>query len=111
MQTVLAFGITAVIIGAGIWYGIQTLASKRARTTTPAVAEITADAQAIELVRARSEVAEYLAQTPDALIVVDNFDEETNEYLVHVYEIVEDHTATFNWYIINRATGSIQAQF
>ena len=34
-----------------------------------------------------------------------------DNYVVHVYESLPDHTATFNWYSVNVKTGRVQKQF
>ena len=66
---------------------------------------------AIARVRGLAEVKSYLEQVPNARVEIDSFDQETNTYLVHVYEIKNGHTATFNWYTINQKTGKITPQF
>ena len=57
------------------------------------------------------EVKEYLSRVPNGLIVIDHEDRDTNSYLIHVYEVVDDHTATFNWYEVNKTTGAIKTEF
>ena len=56
-------------------------------------------------------VKSYFQEVPNAVIEVDSKDEETNTYLVHVYEIKDGHTATFNWYTVNKKNGEITAEF
>lgn len=67
--------------------------------------------EAIAKVRGLDEVKDYLKRVPNGQIEVDSTDEETNTYLIHVYEIKNGHTATFNWYTINKKTGEITAEF
>lgn len=67
--------------------------------------------EAIVKVRKLAEVEGYLEQVPNARVEVDSTDQETNTYLVHVYEIKNGHTATFNWYTVNKKTGEITAEF
>lgn len=65
--------------------------------------------QAVENVKKLPEVQEYLKNVPNGKVEVDN--EGEGEYNVHVYEIKNDHTATFNWYIVSIKTGKPEAQF
>ena len=62
---------------------------------------------AVAKVAVLPEVVEYLREVPSGLVVIDHEDKETNSYLVHVYEIKDGHTATFNWYEVNKTTGEI----
>ncbi|OGY29637.1 MAG: hypothetical protein A3F35_00555 [Candidatus Woykebacteria bacterium RIFCSPHIGHO2_12_FULL_45_10] len=67
--------------------------------------------EAITKIRELAEVKSYLEQVPNARVEVDSTDEKTNTYLVHVYEIKNGHTATFNWYTVDKKTGEITAEF
>ena len=62
-------------------------------------------------VRELAEVKDYLKRVPNAKIDVESADEEKNTYLIHVYEIKNGHTATFNWYNVDKKTGEITAEF
>ena len=64
---------------------------------------------AVENVKKLPEVKDYLKEVPKALVEVDN--ELEGDYNVHVYEIKDGHTATFNWYKVNTATGTAEKQF
>jgi len=64
----------------------------------------------IARISALPEVKEYLRTVPSGLVVIDHDDKDTNSYLIHVYEIKNGHTATFNWYVVNKATGEIKAE-
>lgn len=64
---------------------------------------------AIEKVKNLSEVQDYLKRVPNGIIKVD--DELDGEYNVHVYEIKNGHTATFNWYNVDKTTGAVKKQF
>ncbi|OGH11158.1 MAG: hypothetical protein A2857_04095 [Candidatus Levybacteria bacterium RIFCSPHIGHO2_01_FULL_36_15] len=61
---------------------------------------------AIENVKKLPEVQEYLKNVPNGKIEVDN--ESEGEYNVHVYEIKDRHTATFNWYTVSIKSGEAQ---
>lgn len=66
---------------------------------------------AIAKVSALPEVSEYLRSVPSGRVVLDHEDRETNSYIIHVFEVVNNHTATFNWYSVDKATGSITKDF
>lgn len=57
------------------------------------------------------EVKSYLSQVPNAKVELDHEEKETNSYIIHVYEIKNGHTATFNWYTIDKTTGKITKEF
>lgn len=65
--------------------------------------------QAVEKVKNLPEVQQFLKDVPNGIVEVDNEPEE--QYNVHVYEIKNGHTATFNWYTVNVKDGKIKAQF
>lgn len=65
--------------------------------------------QATEKVKALPEVIEYLKRVPNGLILVNG--EENDAYLIQVYEFKDEHTATFNWYSVNKNTGVVEKQF
>lgn len=65
--------------------------------------------QAIENVKNLPEVQEYLKNVPNGRVEVDN--ELEDKYNVHVYEIKDGHTATFNWYRVSIKSGEIKKEF
>lgn len=75
--------------------------------------------QALNMVRARKEVADWLKlikeskkknpQTGQAVVEIDGY--EGGNWRVHVYELMSDHTATMNWYNVNSKTGKITTDF
>lgn len=65
--------------------------------------------EAIDKVKSRPEVKKYLSEVPGGR--VDQNGSEDELYLVQVFEIKDGHTATFNWYRINKNTGAITAEF
>lgn len=90
-----------------------------ANTLTHSRESISAE-QAIQKVRALPEVQEWLAlftnmdgTSPKTggrpVISIENDPGET--YSVHVYESMSDHTATFNWYDVDKTTGEIEKIF
>lgn len=64
---------------------------------------------AIENVRKLPEVKQYLKDVPNGKVEVDN--ELEGEYNVHVYEIKDGHTATFNWYRVSIKSGEVRSEF
>lgn len=64
---------------------------------------------ALENVNKRPEVKQFLKDVPGGIVEVDN--ESEGEYNVHVYEIKNGHTATFNWYRVSIKSGEIRPQF
>lgn len=64
---------------------------------------------AVEKVKQLPEVQQYLKDVPNGKVEVDN--ELEGEYNVHVYEIKDGHTATFNWYRVSIKSGEVRAEF
>ena len=64
--------------------------------------------EAISKVKALPEVIDYLKRVPNGLVLVNG--EVDNLYLVQVYEFINGHTATFNWFEFDKTTGEITAQ-
>lgn len=64
---------------------------------------------AVEKVKNLPEVQEYLKNVPNGKVEVDNEDE--GEYNVHVYEVKNGHTATFNWYRVSIKSGEVRPEF
>lgn len=65
--------------------------------------------QAEENVKKLPEVQDYLKRVPNGRVEVDN--ELEGEYNVHVYEIKDGHTATFNWYRVSIKSGEVRSEF
>lgn len=65
--------------------------------------------QAVENVKKLPEVEEYLKNVPNGKVEVDN--ELEGEYNVHVYEVKNGHTATFNWYRVSIKSGEVRSEF
>lgn len=85
--------VLTVIVAGGIYYSSQKIPS--------AISE----QQAVDKVKSLSEVQDYLKRVPNGIVEVDN--EVEGEYNVHVYEIKDGHTATFNWYRVNIKSGKL----
>ncbi|RJQ35782.1 hypothetical protein C4559_06425 [Candidatus Microgenomates bacterium] len=65
--------------------------------------------EAVAKVKALPDVINYFKRVPNGQVSVNG--EEDNSYLIQVYEVKNDHTATFNWYNIDKATGEVQKEF
>ncbi|MDP3941387.1 MAG: hypothetical protein Q8Q49_03705 [bacterium] len=64
---------------------------------------------AVTKVKVLPEVIDYLKRVPSGLVAVNG--EEDNSYLVQVYEFKNGHTATFNWYKVDKTTGTVTKEF
>lgn len=98
--------ILIVAVIGGIYYALQ--------NTVPSVLEEIGSTKisrdlAVEKVKKLPEVQDYLKRVPNAKVEVDN--ELEGEYNVHVYEIKNGHTATFNWYRVSIKSGEIRSEF
>ncbi|MDO8648996.1 MAG: hypothetical protein Q7R81_04410 [Candidatus Peregrinibacteria bacterium] len=67
---------------------------------------------AIEVVRNRPEVVKFESTLVKAGTVAHiDAQSEDKEWLVQVYEVKGGHTATFNWYRVDKKTGQISTEF
>lgn len=64
---------------------------------------------AIIKVKALPEVKDYLKIVPNGLVAVNG--EENKIYEVQVYELKNGHSATFNWYAVDKNTGKVKKEF
>lgn len=96
-----------VILGAG-YFAFQKLNPPTPAPAQTASSKITPQ-QAVASVKNLPEVQDYLKAVPNGKIEMDSGDE--NEYNVHVYEIKDGHTATFNWYTVSIESGKVKPQF
>ncbi|WP_112179425.1 hypothetical protein [Paraliobacillus zengyii] len=80
-------------------------ASEEESTSNEETVDGVTEGEAEEIVRNEAEGIE------DLIVAVDHLNEEGN-YVVHVYEIVENdgssHTATYGWYIVNAIDGTVE---
>ena len=67
--------------------------------------------EAVEKVKSRKEVITYLKRVPNAIIQAQSTTDEEDSYRIQVYEIKDEHTATFNWYTVDKKTGEVVAEF
>src|SRR3989344_2614166 len=99
----LAIIIVAALIGAGYW-----LMFSENSPLLDTLSEISRQ-QAVENVKNLPEVKQYLKDVPNGKVEVDN--ELEGEYNIHVYEVKNGHTATFNWYRVSIKSGEIRSEF
>ena len=64
---------------------------------------------AIIKVKDLPEVKDYLNRVPQGIVAVNG--EEDTSYMIQVYEIKDGHTATLNWYTVNKTTGEVRKEF
>lgn len=100
MKKIIIIIFVIVLVGLGL-YANQ---SKPENTTSSSPTR----EQAVENVKKLPEVQQYLEDVPNGKVDVDNKDED--EYLIHVYEIKNSHTATFNWYTVSIKDGKVESQ-
>lgn len=81
---------------------------KSLKFTDSPTSQITED-EAIARVKSLSEVVDYLKRVPNGLVSVNG--KEDNSYLVQVFEMINGHTATFNWYKVDKTTGEVKKEF
>lgn len=74
-------------------------------------APATGNARATDAVLALTEVQEYLAGGPARVVQAESPPLESEPWSVHVFEILNDHTATFNWYKVDQKTGEVTSAF
>jgi len=72
--------------------------------------------EALQKVKALPEVQEFIAELEaNEKNTSFNIEDRGDSWGVQVYEIVvqngESHTATFNWYIIDKKTGAVTKEF
>jgi len=98
--------ILIIVIAGGVFYSSQRGGPpEKVQITSPA---ITVD-QAVMSVKNLPEVQDYLKRVPNGKVEIDN--EEEGQYNVHVYEVLNGHTATFNWYQVNMNDGTVKGEF
>ncbi|MEK7562084.1 MAG: hypothetical protein AAB509_00175 [Patescibacteria group bacterium] len=76
--------------------------------------------KAINLIKELPKVKEWLAlftgpggtgPTTGGKPIIEVDSKTAEGYTIHVYELLSDHTATFNWYSVNLKTGEIKPMF
>lgn len=65
--------------------------------------------EAIKKVKSLPEVVDYLKRVPSAKVEVN--EAEGDAYLIQVFEVINGHTATFNWYTVSKVSGEASKSF
>lgn len=109
--------VTAIIWLISILYPPKTdeLLEKTMNTLEPSFV-IPTDTAAIDAVRKRTEVFKYELDLSKAGKTASfRAEDRGEEWAVQIFEVVNQgdssHTATFNWYIVNKRTGDIEPEF
>ncbi|MBI2622406.1 hypothetical protein HYW66_02125 [Candidatus Microgenomates bacterium] len=63
---------------------------------------------AVRQVKNLPEVMQYLKSVPNGQVLVDHEDKETGSYVIQVFEVKNGHTATFNWFLVDKKTGQVK---
>jgi hypothetical protein len=58
-------------------------------------------------VSALPEVKQFFSTVKTGKLVLDHEDSTSNAWIIHIYEDLPDHIATFAWYSVNENTGEI----
>ncbi len=87
-----------------------TAIEKPAQTTSVSTNDVsqTSEKEAIEKVRQLPEVKDFLARITNAHVEIGSFDEERGTYLVQVFEVKDNHTATFGWWEVEKISGKVK---
>lgn len=56
------------------------------------------------------EVKEFFKLSPNPHLTIDNMNDKSSFWNIHVYEDFPDHTVTFNWYEVDKKTGSFTSR-
>lgn len=106
IQIIAIIGIV-IILAIGYFSLLKTSSKPKTLENTKS-SKITTE-QARMVVQNLPEVQQFLKDVPNGKVEIDN--ENEGQYNVHVYEVKNGHTATFNWYKVNTKTGKPKAQF
>ena len=85
--------------------------TKEISTSPQPSAILISSEEAVEKVKSRKEIIDYLKRVPSAIIQAQSTTDEEDSYRIQVYEVKDGHTATFNWYSVDKKTGEITAEF
>lgn len=72
-------------------------------------ASVTQD-QAVFLVKNLDSVKAYLQRVPQGIVEFDHEDRINGSWVIHVYEVANGHTATFNWFNVSKTDGTISTE-
>lgn len=114
MSKLLILVVIFIVVGVGIyafqWWGPWLVEQPQVADKLEEIASTKiSEGLALENVKKLPEVEQFLKDVPGGIVEVDN--ESEGQYNVHVYEIKNGHTATFNWYRVSIKSGEIKPQF
>lgn len=72
--------------------------------------EITKE-EAVNIVLSLSEVNDYVSRVKNSRVEYSHDSSDGQKIIVHVYEQLPDHTATFNWFNVDKATKQVTKEF
>lgn len=104
VATVVVFGLSWVLVPKRSEQSVL-----QEQTEPSASTSIMSPEEAIERVSRLPEVRQYVQRVPNGKVRVDHEDEGT--YSIQVYEIKDGHTATLNWYEVDKVSGEISSLF
>lgn len=98
-----------LILAVAFWWLYQPKSSKpeAPAQTVQQKANISQN-EALDIVTKQEKVQGFLKEVPGGKITMDHFDEETNSYVIQVFEVKNGHTNTFNWYDVNKQSGEVK---
>lgn len=80
-------------------------------TPTTVLPKTISQEEAVQIVENLPEVKDYKSRVKNSQVEYDHLNEDENKWVIHVYEQLSDHTATFNWYEIDKNTGEFSKMF
>lgn len=66
---------------------------------------------AVNMVLGLPEVKNYLNRVKNSKVEYSHDSSDGKKLVIHVYELLSDHTATFNWYDVDKVTRQITKEF
>lgn len=85
-----------------------TASPEQETTASPTQISGISEKEVVEKIRRLPEVKNYLASVPGAHVEVSSFDEEAGTYQVQVFEVKDNHTATFGWWEVEKISGKVK---
>lgn len=67
--------------------------------------------EAIRKVSSLPQVQDFLKRVPGGQVRLDHEELQINSFIIQVFEVKDGHTATFNWYQVDKKTGEVKSEF
>lgn len=126
--------VLAALVAGGVWYYVTTQTQPSSQnllsvaptpissnvSSTAFATPVNSTSEAIALVNNLPDVKQWMAQftgpnetspKTGGVPVIEIDSETTSTYVVHAYESMSDHDATFNWYTVDKMTGTVTSEF